>query len=392
MRILLLSFYYPPDLCAGSFRAGALVAALRALPSPPHRIDVITTQPNRYSTHRAEAAHFEQQPGLSVRRIALPHHDSGMADQARAFSRFALEAMRHSRDIECDMVVATSSRLMSAALGAMVARRKGVPLYLDIRDLFVDTMEDIGARLYWRPVLAALRFVERRTFRQAVRINVVSEGFLPYLREIAPDGAYRTFTNGIDPEFLSFSGDAPPRRPLARILYAGNIGQGQGLEKLIPAAAKRLAGQAEFRIIGDGGRRKMLEEGLRTAGTANVAVLPPVRRAELVEEYAQADVLLMHLNDLPAFRRVLPSKVFEYAATGKRILAGVAGYAADFVRKEVPGTEIFAPCDADGLVAAFGRLESAPQMVPRGEFLARYERSTIMRDMAFDILATRPAP
>ena len=50
MRILLLSFYYPPDLSAGSFRAAALVKALTQAGSTGLTIDVLTTVPNRYKS------------------------------------------------------------------------------------------------------------------------------------------------------------------------------------------------------------------------------------------------------------------------------------------------------------------------------------------------------
>jgi len=52
-RILLLSFYYPPDLAAGSFRMEALVQALLKESSNNVQIDVITTQPNRYIAYTA---------------------------------------------------------------------------------------------------------------------------------------------------------------------------------------------------------------------------------------------------------------------------------------------------------------------------------------------------
>jgi hypothetical protein len=46
MRLLVLSFYYQPDLGAGSFRTTALVRALREH-TPSTMVDVVTTLPNR---------------------------------------------------------------------------------------------------------------------------------------------------------------------------------------------------------------------------------------------------------------------------------------------------------------------------------------------------------
>ena len=117
-----------------------------------------------------------------------------------------------------------------------------------------------------------------------------------------------------------------------QVVYAGNIGEGQGLHAILPQLAQRLGGRAQFRVIGDGGRRELLLERLRQAGVHTVEVLPPMPRSALLEAYSTADILFLHLNAQAAFEKVLPSKIFEYAATGKPIWAGVAGYAAQLHR------------------------------------------------------------
>ncbi|HEV8443422.1 MAG TPA: hypothetical protein VGQ27_08070, partial [Steroidobacteraceae bacterium] len=68
MRVGILSFYYPPDLSAGSFRVGALVAALRELAPTGTELDVITTAPNRYHSFAREVPGLEHGEGLRVRR------------------------------------------------------------------------------------------------------------------------------------------------------------------------------------------------------------------------------------------------------------------------------------------------------------------------------------
>src|SRR5262245_7684512 len=129
MRLLVLSFYFRPDLSAGSFRATSLVQALRQQGPADLSIDVVTTLPNRYITYSAEAAESEIAPGLEIRRIQLPTHASDMRGQARAFWRFARSALRLTHGRHYDLVFATSSRLMTAVLGALVARRNRAPLY-----------------------------------------------------------------------------------------------------------------------------------------------------------------------------------------------------------------------------------------------------------------------
>ncbi len=111
----------------------------------------------------------------------------------------------------------------------------------------------------------------------------------------------------------------------------------------------------------------------------------PSKEAFLIEEYRQADVLFLHLNALKAFQKVLPSKLFEYAATGKPILAGVDGYAACFIHDHIQNAEVFAPCDVKMAVRAFKRLSKAS--VDRSSFVREYTRTKIMDEMALEIIS-----
>jgi len=393
VRLLILSFYFPPDLSAGSFRTKALVDALRRA-RPDIEIDVITTMPNRYHSHSQKAGHFEDIAGVRITRIPLQAHKSGMLDQSRVFIDFARQVLALTKGRQWPVVYATSSRLMTAALGSVVARRTRAKLYLDIRDLFTDTMKDVLSRSAMRHLLWPFSLVERLTFRSAQRVNLVSEGFLDHARAVAPAQSFRTFTNGIDPEFLESSFSTPAEAPAGplQVLYAGNIGEGQGLHLVLPAAAKALAGKVHFTIVGDGGRRAALEQALADAGVDNVTLAMPVPREQLFAHYCAADMLFLHLNDHSAFLKVLPSKIFEYGATGKPILAGVGGYAARFLADNIEGSAVFAPCDAKGMVTALEKLTSKPWHGDRSAFRQVYARAAIMDGLAADILAVAERP
>lgn len=389
VKLLILSNYFTPDLSAGSFRMQAFVEALEPHAARGLEVDLITTRPNRYASHQTEAPEFEDRGWLRIHRIALPAHKSGMADQARAYVRYALAVRRLTGVRRWDLVFATSSRLMTAGLGAHVARRVGAPLYLDIRDLFTLNMDELLAKSPLKLLLPVFRQIERRAFRAARRINVVSEGFLPHIHTVAPGVPVSCFTNGIDDLFLNEDfAESHPRDGLPLILYAGNMGEGQGLHRIVPPVAKAMEGRARFRMIGDGGKRRELETALATQGVSNVELLAPVSRADLIAQYREADILFLHLNDLDAFRKVLPSKLFEYAATGKPVLAGVAGHAADFIAMNIAGVAVFAPCDAPGMLHALEPfLEAgARTQIPRADFIARYSRQKLMQGLAAEVL------
>lgn len=388
MRIALISFYFRPDLSAGSFRATVLVESLAALVPPGSSIDVVTTLPNRYHSFGAEAPEREHRGIVTITRIALPPHRSGMIDQSKAFLSFARQVRKLMRGREYDIVFATSSRLMTAALGVLVARRARAPVYLDIRDIFVDTIKDVArgpVALLTRPFFA---LVERWTIARAARVNLVSRGFAQYFEPRYPSTRFSYFTNGIDDEFLTLA-PTPVRAPAANgcitVLYAGNLGEGQGLHAIVPGLAARMGPRVRFLIVGDGGRREALVQALAASGATNVELLPPVARARLIELYRDADVLFLHLNDHEAFKKVLPSKLFEYGALGKPVWAGVSGHAAEFIRSELSNAAVFQPCDVDAAVQAFEKLTIGD--APRPDFVARYARSHISHAMAVDVLS-----
>jgi glycosyltransferase involved in cell wall biosynthesis len=347
---------------------------------------VVTTEPNRYSTYAATPAGQEHADQVTIHRIKLPQHRSDMAGQARAFAHFAREAWRRVRGNQYDLVVATSSRLMTAALGARVARRLRAPLYLDIRDIFVDTIGDVLRGPASPLVRIAFTGIERMTIKAATRVNFVSRGFEPYFASRYPGRTFSWFTNGIDEEFTVAPAKPVMRSPnagLPLILYAGNLGESQALHYLLPQLAKSLASSARFLVIGDGGRRKELESAMALAGVTNVEMRAPIPRTQLIEAYRSADVLFLHLGNQPAFEKVLPSKLFEYGALGKPVLAGVGGFAARFVRDEIRNAAVFAPCDAAGGVRAFESL--VLRDTPRPEFIEKFHRARIARDMAREI-------
>ncbi|WP_152907219.1 glycosyltransferase, partial [Pseudomonas aeruginosa] len=121
------------------------------------------------------------------------------------------------------------------------------------------------------------------------------------------------------------------------------------------------------------------------AGCTNVEMTSPVPRSELIAAYQKADVLFLHLNDYDAFRKVLPSKLFEYAALGKPIWAGVAGYSAGFIQDFISNAAVFRPCNVEDAIKAFSSLSMMTK--PRKEFVERFAREKIMKALAEDIIS-----
>lgn len=385
MKILFLSFYYKPDLCAGSFRNTALAEKLSSFLSPGDTIDVLTTMPNRYPSYRIGARHAEISGNLNIRRISIPEHAVNFTGQIRSFRKYYSTVLDAIKGRKYDLVYASSSRLFTAYLGARAASETNATLYLDIRDLFTETMgEVISNGVVRRALLPILRKIENLTFSRADHINLVSEGFVDYIRKFE-NKSLSFFTNGIDDEFLVGQNIEKEYGEPKVITYAGNIGEGQGLEKIIPEAARLLGNTYKFIVVGDGGTRKLLEDAVEKNNLSNVEIIPPVGRNELLEFYRKSDYLFIHLNNYRSFEKVLPSKLFEYCAFDIPIIAGLSGYPRKFVETNVENHILFEPGNAEQMADKLKNYNY--RNTRRTAFIEKYRRDLIMQKMAGSIIS-----
>ena len=133
---------------------------------------------------------------------------------------------------------------------------------------------------------------------------------------------------------------------------------------------------AEFRLVNVAGTENLARQAAE-AGLKRLVFLSSVK--------VNGESLFMHLNDYKAFKRVLPSKIFEYAATGKPILAGVGGYAAEFIESNVPNASIFSPCEAGQALSSIKDLQI--NQTERAEFIRNYSREFISKQMVEEMLS-----
>lgn len=389
-RIVYLTFYFKPDLCAGSFRNSPLAVELAK--QAKHKdvfIEVYTTIPNRYSSFDIDAPESEVIDNLRIHRILLPPHKSGIFDQVLSFWKYYKEVLKLNKGKKVDFVFASSSRLFTGFLGYRIAKKSQTPLYLDIRDIFVDTMNDVLKSKFLKIlILPILKLIESKTFNYAKHINLISGGFKEYFNKYNKS-SFTFYSNGIDDEFIhekNINSNQLYDSRQKTIVYAGNIGEGQGLDKIIPQAAKLLDNKFQFLIIGDGGTKNLLQLAIQKMQLKNVILKNPIPRKELQAEYNNADFLFLHLNDYPAFRKVLPSKIFELSTFNKPILAGVSGFSAQFIKDEISNSFVFNPCDSESLANHLLNF-NVNSNIDRSDFIEKFKRSKINEKMATSILS-----
>jgi hypothetical protein len=347
-------------------------------------IDVLTTLPNRYSSFSSEAPEYESFSNYELHRVAIPVHDSGMKDQILSFRAYYNFVIKFSKNKKYDLVFASSSRLFTAHLGYKIAKQQKIPLYLDIRDIFTDTMKDVlQSKIVKIVALPVLKIIEKNIFNYASHINLISGGFENYFKKYTTPN-YSYFTNGLDSALFKLSESEPTKSSIKIITYAGNIGEGQGLHKIIPQAAERLGNQYQFNIIGDGGAKQKLVQEIKNLGIDNVEIIAPIKRHQLVEIYNKSDFLFLHLNDYKAFEKVLPSKIFELAAFDKPIIAGVAGFSYQFISENISNVLLFSPGNVIEFVEIIHNYKYKNEY--RTSFVEKFKREAINENMAASII------
>lgn len=389
MKIVLFSFYFPPDLSAGSFRSNSLVKALDDKIKNSDQIHIITSQPNRYLSHRVRASSREEKNKITIHRINVPSHNSGMILQTYAYSIFAINAFIKCMQIKPDFLIGTTSRLMTGFLTYISASFLKRKYFIDLRDILSETLSDIftyKSSFLGKIVKNSLSMIDKIVLKNAAGVNVVSEGFPAYFDNQGIDTSnWSFFPNGIDDEFLNYTActNSDDKDTKIIILYAGNIGRGQGLEFIIPDLAEGLGSKYLFKIIGDGGSFSNLKERILNRKINNVQLLAPMSRVELINHYSTADILFLNLNNINAFQRVLPSKLFEYIALKKPIIAGLSGYSATFLKKYASYASVFSPGDSESAMNAIKN--SSRNDVSELEvenFINNFSRASIMDEMA----------
>ena len=392
MKVLFLSFYFEPDLCAGSFRNTSLLESLNSKIKSSDTIDVITTHPNRYDSYQVKSIDFEQRgENITINRVSVPNHKSGILGQIKLFKIFYFEALKIAKKEKYDLVYASSSRLFTAFLGARLASKNKAKLYLDIRDIFRETITDLFKtnRFVFLFLNLIISFVEKYTFSKANAVNLVSPGFEDYFREnnYAVNADFYFNTNGIDDLFLNNNQNEvlTVKNKKTRIVYAGNIGSSQALDQTLPFVANQLTDAYEFHIYGDGGRKDLLISKIKDNNSKNIFFHKPVARHELVKIYNNSDILFFQLSNEDAFLRVIPSKLFEYSTFNKPILAVVDGYCKMFIKTNLEGCFVAKPNDIKDIVENILKINKN-KLYNRKSFITEFSRKKINNKLTLSIL------
>jgi glycosyltransferase involved in cell wall biosynthesis len=400
MRILFLTHYYPPEVNAPANRVHEHA---RVWVEEGHDVTVLTGVPNHplgalfdgYENRSQE----EVIDGVRVVRTWMyVTPNSGFVKRIANYLLFMLTATLASLRLERpDVVVATSPQFFCGIAGAVVAKLKRRPFVLEVRDLWPDSIVQLG-QLNNRAIIRLLEAIEGWLYRSASGVVVLTRAFARHVEARGvPSERIELVYNGIDAQAF---------RPRARdtalltkhglsdaftVAYVGTLGLAHGLVQVLDAAVllKDRMPDLQLVFIGDGADRERIEAEAKSRGLERVHFTGLLPRDEIPNWLSSLDVLLVMLRDLTVFETVIPSKIFEYLALERPIV--LAAPRAGEIREMVEDARVGLSIDpeqpallADAIAEIRDEPEAAAERAKRGHdwVMHGFRRDDLARRMS----------
>jgi hypothetical protein len=135
--------------------------------------------------------------------------------------------------------------------------------------------------------------------------------------------------------------------------YIGNVGIAQELYILLSFSKKDID-NLSINIVGDGARLKHLKKRVEIENIKNINFFGAVPPENVLKFMENADLLFAQIGS--DFSSAVPTKIFEYIASGRRILLGLPDGPAKDIFKDFYGVEIFNTGDIYEFQESYNRL------------------------------------
>lgn len=227
-----------------------------------------------------------------------------------------------------DIIFASSPQLPAAFVSLLIASVLNKPFVLEVRDLWPQTLIDLGGKSSKSLIVKILRWIEQKVYKEASCVVVLAKGAESYVLRYGARKAI-WLPNGPDldvfyptplpPEEYGFNQDRP-----FNILYAGAHGEANDLENVIEAARLLQKQAIKFTFIGDGPRKQDLIA--QSKGLANIEFREPVPKTDMPLIMSTFDAILLSLRDIQLFKYgVSPNKLYDAYASARPVITTVEG-------------------------------------------------------------------
>ena len=333
LRILIHGINYAPEFVGIGRYTGELGAWLG---SRGHAVTVLTAPPYYPAwrvpeAYRRPAWRREWLDGVEVLRAPLyaPARVTGRGRMLHELS-FGASCLAWWPSLwarSWDAVLAVCPLLQSGLVPALLARRQKIPFIFHVQDLQLDAARELA--IIRQPLLfACLERLEHFLFTRSQAVTTISRAMAARIRDKgAPPERLHLLPNWADLEAIK---PGERRNALRRelglndeimVLYAGNMGEKQGLEVILDAAVITRYNQAiRYVFVGEGAARQRLMDQAQRLALETVSFWPLQSRDRFPLLLNAADIHLVVQKD-KASDLVMPSKLGNILAAGRPFIA-----------------------------------------------------------------------
>lgn len=283
------------------------------------------------------------------------------------------------REARPDVVLATAPPAVAMFVAGRALPKWGPPLVLELRDLWAGNP-------FYEARPGALDRLERRVVTRAARVVVMTPEAASDVESRHPDAAARVvaISNGFEPALLERRGPERPFGEPLTLLHSGTLVGTRPLAPLLKVLA-RDAYRGRVKLVLHGYLSPESREEVEAArGMVEVEVVPPSSWEDAIDRMCRADVCLVTQSDAVGDQTAVASKVFEYLALGKPVLATTDGGATEALLRRLCVDELVARLhDSSSIAAALDRALDGewPKPVPPAK-LRPYDRRLLADEMA----------
>jgi glycosyltransferase involved in cell wall biosynthesis len=345
MKILIISQYFWPE----NFRINDIVLDLV---NRGHQVKVLTGKPNYPQGCFSEGYSMfspstEDWHGIKIYRSALiPRGNGGGKRLLINYLSFALFASIRALFIEKDFdrIFVYEPSPITVGLPAIVAKkRSGASIIFWVQDLWPESISAAGG-VKNKFVLRIVDSITKYIYKHSSKILVQSVGFIPYIvNQGIPRSKLFYFPN---PTESFYKIEEQKKEYLAqlpagfKIMFAGNIGEGQGFETLL-TTSKILKDEnitVKWIILGDGRMKNFVSKRIVELGLEDCFFLLGSFSVEKMPFFfACADALVVSLKKNPIFALTIPAKIQSYLACGKPLVGSLDGEGARIIIESEAG-------------------------------------------------------
>ena len=327
MKIWMVNHYaVSPRDPAGTRHAGLA----HHLNARGHSVTVIASQFRHGSgASRPESASpvtWERFGDVQFCWLRTPHYKGNSIGRLWNMLVFAYRVWTLSGAAETpDIVYGSTPSLFAALASYWAARRLRVPFVLEVRDIWPETLFDMGVSRR-HPLVLLLAAIERYLYRNADTIVTVLPNAAPHMvARGASANRIHWIPNGVELDSAPWPAPCVGREEFV-VMYAGAHGPANNLETAVRAAAElqRRGSRVRFRFVGSGASKESLVARASAEGLKNVSFEAPVPKSEVHQLLQQADALLVILKAMDVFSfGVSMNKLYDSMAAGRPILYAV---------------------------------------------------------------------